>query len=476
VKIHAATPNVRLQFGQRIFFCEEECKSKFLSDPINYVGAQTDKIAQTIQKEVAPEEIQVWCPMSNCLLMVNQITPRVQLVNGQSIFFRCYECVHCFLKCPDKFFTTSKALGGMGQGEHKRSELGHEDKPKVGSEQHPSSLGTHTRGGTQGSDVKSGVKQISEGIKGMFSGSGSQSAGEGCSGGLEKHHHCFYLEHRDENIDKDSCLCIADGHEVKLHPDNEVFAEFLNGQRLFFCNEGCLNAFLDNPNNFLMTAKSFKEQHAENTQNLDGFALGCPICESGRRMIVSSMTPRLYFNYGQLLFFDKLECLETFCGGTKKYLHKCQMKKRTKESGTQQYGSGTQLSGVERKQKKHEYGSPEAMGSPNIPESPEGLGSKDRPYEGVHTGVRDPKETLVGTKDYSKEKPYDKTYESSKPYGSDVLGKDKTHGTDVLGKDKTYDKDKADKDKDKQSSVEGLHIPQTHGGPQVSQQQSGLMP
>jgi YHS domain-containing protein len=448
VKIHAATPNVRLQFGQRIFFCGDECKSKFLSDPINYVGAQTDKIAQTIQKEVAPEEIQVWCPMSNCLLMVNQVTPRVQLVNGQTIFFRCYECVHCFLKSPNKFFTSSKALGGMGQSEHKRGELGHEDKPKVGSEQLP---GTHTRGGVQGSDVKSGVKQISEGIKGMFSGSSSQS-GEGCTGGLEKHHHCFYLEHRDENIDKDSCLCIVDSHEVKLHPDNEVFAEFLNGQRLFFCNEGCLNTFLDNPNNFLMTGKSFKEQYADETQNLDGFALGCPNCESGRRMVVSSMTPRLYFNNGQLLFFDKLECLETFCAGTKRFLHKCPMKKRTKESGTQQtqpYGA----QGVERKQKKHEFGTPEAMGSTNIPESTEGL------------GVRDPKETIVGTKEFSKEKPYDKTYDSSKPLGSDILSKDKTHDKDILGKDK-----------DKQSAVEGLHIPQTHGGPQVSQQQSGLMP
>jgi YHS domain-containing protein len=334
----------------------EECKSKFLSDAISFVGAQTDRIAH----QVGSDEFQVWCPCCNCPLQVNGLTPRLQFVNGQTIFFRCYECVHCFMKEPTKFFTCPKPLQ---LGEHKR-EMTPEEKAKLSPEEkakmerceqrgtHGTHTGTHVAHGTGGTDtkladVKAALKQIPEGIKEMLSKPESWHAG--------RHHHSFHLDQKDETMDRESCLCPADGHEVKLHPDNEFFAELLNGQRLYFCTEGCVNAFCDNPVNYLMTPKAYNEHYAELVNNMDGFTLGCPICEAGKRMVISSTTPRLYFNYGQLLFFDRLECMESFCFGAKKYIHKCPMKKRK---------------GVERK-KKGEFGqevvSPVASAETEVP-------------------------------------------------------------------------------------------------------------
>jgi YHS domain-containing protein len=147
---------------------------------------------------------------------------------------------------------------------------------------------------------------------------------------IAKHHHmCFLpLEKRGERVDPTTCLCPLDGHEVKLNADNELFAEFMNGQRIFLCSETCMNNFLDNTCTFLKAPKAHREQEAEPTLILDGYILGCPVCEGGKRMAITPTTPRLFFNHGQVLYFDRYECLESFCYGAKKYVHKCPLKKR----------------------------------------------------------------------------------------------------------------------------------------------------
>jgi len=384
VLINAGTSNVRLLHGQRIFFCDEACKSRFVADPNTYFATEGEHTARQAagtqphgdwldKKDY--DNFRVWCPGCNTSLHVDGATPRLHLVNGQTLFFRCYECVVNFLTKPARFFAhcgecsefKTKEQGTTPQQVPSEQMQGLSISNQMHGQKLPakSPACTTCQGGrlckqdevcpqcqcppVQGSTAPTEHKAegLKEGISNLLSGKhhGEQAEHhewsevklERCQ---RKHHHSFKpTEKATKQEGEDKALCPGCAMQVHFAQKSgtEIFVEFLGGQRIFFCSEPCRAALADDPMRSLKSSGSFREPEPE-FLNLEGFIMICPTCQ-GSRMTLTTATPRIFFKHGQSLFFCKHDCLESFCHSSKSYLHTCpRVHKARKQAEEQYYG------------------------------------------------------------------------------------------------------------------------------------------
>lgn len=316
VPVHAGTSNVRLLHGQRIYLCCEDCKFQFVSDPSSYFATEGEHVARgQSQKEWLDQKdydhFQVWCPGCNTSLRVDETTPRVHLIHGQTLFFRCYECVVDFLAKPERVFANCENMC----------------PPKTSCTRSPEQLKAEQAQSQPASEVQEG--QEKEGHQKEEHAKAEHLEEKRCEWTEEKiefcrrkHHHGF--KPTEKYIKKErsgKALCLGCGNQICFSTHAEFVVEFVGGQRIFFCSKGCMSGFAENPVKALKSAKSFRHKEAE-FLNLEGMIMTCPTCE-GRKLPLTTTTPRIYFEHGQSLFFDSHACLETFCASSSKYVHTC---------------------------------------------------------------------------------------------------------------------------------------------------------
>ena len=298
VKVHAGTSNIRLLHGQRIYLCCEDCKFKFASDPSSYFVTEGEHAARKSKNDWLDqkdyEHFKLWCPGCNTSLHIDDTTPRVHLINGQTLYFRCYECVVDFLAKPERVFANCGNFCGS----------------KIQSEQAQAQNALKDQGQQEHDKAKMETKQFEEWTEEKL---------DFCR---RKHHHSFKPTEKfikEERSGK--ALCAGCGNQICFSTHADFFLEFMGGQRIFFCSEGCMSNFPENPIQALKSAKSFRHKEEE-FLNLEGMIMACPTCEN-RKIPLTTATPRIYFEHGQSLFFDKYSCLETFCSSASKYVHSC---------------------------------------------------------------------------------------------------------------------------------------------------------
>ena len=291
---------MRLLHGQRIIFCDEACKSTFLTDPSSYFTAEGERVCQQASSKPQGdwlskkdyEQFKVWCPGCNTALQVDNTTPRVHLLNGQTLFFRCYECVVNFLTKPERFFAhCGKPCDIKEQGLVQQMEgVSLSDQPPFGE----TSKGGKLSGKEQGVVIHPGEVACPSREEKEH---GKQSKEEWTEEKLErcqrKHHHSFKPTEKSFKTEPEGkALCPGCGQQVHFEQPAgpTLFVEFLGNQRIFFCSEACVDGFADNPMKLLKAAKSFRHKETD-FLNLEGFIMICPTCE-GRKMPLSTATPR----------------------------------------------------------------------------------------------------------------------------------------------------------------------------------------